>query len=91
MKVIRREFTADPFNRPPCKPNEIPTKVIPRKIPDSDIESLEQDMNTDYEENSPHQEGVISEIYQRPGRSHFQEPPELQNPVNTGKLVQMWY
>ena len=26
----------------------------------------------------PHQEGVISEIYQRPEKSHFQEPPERQ-------------
>ena len=31
----------------------------------------------DFEENSPHQEGAISEIYQRPDKSYFQEPPEL--------------
>ena len=80
----RREI---PFYRPPPKPTEICTHVIPRKIPNSGINSLEQDINTDFEENSPHQEGVISEIYQRPEKLHFQEPPELQNLVNTGKLV----
>ena len=49
---------------------------------------MEQDINMDFEENSPHQEGVISEIYQRSDKSYFQEPPELQNIVNIGKLVQ---
>ena len=34
--------------------------LIPRKTLDLDINSLEQDVNTDFEENSPHQEGVIS-------------------------------
>ena len=32
--------------------------------------------------------GVISEIYQRSDKSYFQEPPELQGLVCTGKLVQ---
>ena len=45
-------------------------------------------MNMDFEENSPYQEGVISETYQRPDRSHFQEPSELDNLISTGKLVQ---
>ena len=44
--------------------------------------------NMDIEENSPYQEGVISETYQRPDRSYFQEPPELDSLINTGKLVQ---
>ena len=49
---------------------------------------MEQDINKDFEENSPYQEGVISETYQRPDKSYFQEPPELQGLVSTGKLVQ---
>ena len=49
---------------------------------------MEQDINTDFEENSQHQEGVISEIYLRPDKSYFQEPPELQAVVSTGKLVE---
>ena len=52
MQDIRREIQAyaDPFYRPPVKPTEMPTWVIPRKIPDSDIDSLEQNINTDFEE-----------------------------------------
>ena len=42
----------------------------------------------DFEEISPYLEGVISETYQRPDKSYFQEPPELQGLVSTGKLVQ---
>ena len=72
----------------PPKPVEIPIHLIPRKTLDLDIESLEQDVNIDFEENSSHQEGVISEIYQRPGNSYFQELPEMQGIVDTGKLVQ---
>ena len=49
---------------------------------------MEQDINMDFEENSPYQEGVISEIYQKPDKSYFQEPPELQGLVSTGKLSQ---
>ena len=73
MQDIRMEVPAyaDQVYRPPLKPTEIPTQVIPRKILDSDIDALEQDINTDFEENSPHQEGVISEIYQRPDKSYF--------------------
>ena len=48
----------------------------------------EQDINMDFEENSPYQEGMISDTYQRPDKSYFQEPPELQGLVSRGKLVQ---
>ena len=49
--------------------------------------NLDMDINTDFEENFPYQEDVISEMYQRPNKSNFQEPPELQSLVSTGKLV----
>ena len=42
----------------------------------------------DFEENSPFQEGVISEMYQRPDNSYFQEPQELHSLIITGRLVQ---
>ena len=38
---------------------------------------LDNDINKDFKENSPYQEAFISETYQRPNRSYFQEPPEL--------------
>ena len=42
----------------------------------------------DLDENSHYQESVISETYQRPNRSYFQEPPELESLVTTDNLVQ---
>ena len=41
-----------------------------------------------FEENSPFQEGFISETYQRPDKLYIQEPPELDSLISTGKLVQ---
>ena len=35
-----------------------------------------------------YQEGIISEAYQRPDKSYFQELRELESLVNTGGLVQ---
>ena len=49
---------------------------------------LETDINMDFEENSPYQGGVISEVYQRPDRSYLQESQELDSLISTGKLVQ---
>ena len=41
----------------------------------------------EFKENSPYQ-GVISEIFQRPEKSYFQEPKDSENLVNMGRLVQ---
>ena len=57
-----------------------------RKLEDAN--GLDIDINIDFEENSPFQEGILSETYQRPDRSYFHEPPELVSLVNTGRLVQ---
>ena len=45
-------------------------------------------IDLEFEENSPYQEGIISETYERPDKSYFQEPKELENLVNKGRLVQ---
>ena len=45
-------------------------------------------IDIEFEENLPHQEGIISEIYQRPDKSCFQEPKDLENLVETSKMVQ---
>ena len=70
MQDTRKEIPAyaDPIYRLPPKPTDIPLQVIPRKI--MDINTLEQDINTDFEENSTYQEVVISEMYQRPDKSY---------------------
>ena len=46
------------------------------------------DRNVDKEENSPFQEGIISEIYERPDKSYLQEPYELKHLIHTTKLEQ---
>ena len=46
------------------------------------------DRNVDIEENSPFQEGIISEIYERPDTSYIQEPQELKDLIDTTKLIQ---
>ena len=53
---------------------------------------LELDLgrNKDFEENSPYQEGIISEIYQRPDKSQIVDPPELIDLVNTERIVQKY-
>ena len=67
--------------RPPPKPVRILTSENPENI------DISPDLIIEFEENSPFQ-GVISETYQRPDKSFFQEPRELGGLVNTGKLVQ---
>ena len=49
---------------------------------------IDPELNTNYEENSPFQEDVILETYQRSDTSFIQEPQELEGLINTGRLIQ---
>ena len=49
------------------------------------------DINLDFEENSPFQEGIISEAYQRLNKPSFQEPQKLSNLIDTSNLVKSFY
>ena len=75
--------------RPPPKPI---TSNMPRGQESSQsslsVENINPDINLDFEENSPFQEGVISETFQRPDKSFFQEPKELNNLINMDNLIQ---
>ena len=42
----------------------------------------------DIEENSPFQENIISEIYERPDKSYFQEPNMLKVLIDTRNIIQ---
>ena len=46
------------------------------------------DRKVEIEENSPFQEGIISEIYERPDTSYMQEPQELKDLIDTTKVIQ---
>ena len=85
---ISREIPAYPHSMysPPPKPNEIPLWEILSKLMD-----FNTDIKTDLEENSPYQEGIIMETYQRPNRSYSQKPLESDSKIIMGKLVQNFY
>ena len=79
----------------PIYPNQItkPPPKQPDRVAQNDRQiDLEMDLeiNKDFEENSPYQEGIISEIYQRPDKSQLVDPPELIDLVNTERLVQKY-
>ena len=75
-----------------------PPKPIQSNVPrsqessqsSSSVESINADINLDFEENSPFQEGVISETFQRPDKTFFQGPKELNDLLNTDNLIQIF-
>ena len=74
-----------------------PVMNLPPRPPDKIVQNdrqinldLDLEINKDFEDNSPYQEGIISEIYQRPDKSQLVEPPELADLVNTDKIFQRY-
>ena len=51
-------------------------------------ENTSSNINLDFEVNSPFQESVISEAYQRWDKAFFQESWELNDLINTSNLIQ---
>ena len=68
-----------PQIRPPPKP---PDNVLKKQ----EVESSKIEI----EENSPFQESIISEIYERPDKSYFQEPTELKDLIDTNNIIQQF-
>ena len=54
-----------------------------KAIPNNNSSSI----NLDIEENSPFQEGVISEMIQRPQKTFFQKPKSLEDIIDAGNLI----
>ena len=69
-----------------------PSARLPPKPPNVDdaTTNIGPDPNVDIKENSPHQEGIITETYVAPDQSYLEQPQELIKLVNTSKVVQ-WY
>ena len=53
-------------------------------------ENINPDINLDFEENLPFQEGIISEAFQTPHKLFLQELEELNDLINMGNLIQMF-
>ena len=83
MTHTRPLIPDDPFHpgltyRPPPKPiiSNMPRSQESSQSSPS-VENINPDINLDFEENSPFEEGIISKMFQRPDKSLFQEPKEL--------------
>ena len=68
-----------PNVRPPTKPPNVGNVTT--------SPNLGPEPNVDFEENSPHQEGIITETYVAPDQSYLEQPQELTKLVNTSKVV----
>ena len=76
-----------PVYRPPPKPIKQDLSNPQSLQSSTSIEAINPNINFDFEENSPFQEGVMTKSFQRPDRSFLQEPKELGDLVNKGNLV----
>ena len=79
---IPRSVMLPPYLVQPLRP--------PRKPPDdlSKKQEKKESSKIEIEENSPFQESIISEVYERPDKSYFQELTELKDLIDTYNIVQ---
>ena len=82
-KNREQPFQPDPYFRPPPRP---PDNLQPESLKTNT--DTKTNIDIDFEENSPHQEGIISELYQRPDKTYFQETKDLESLENTSNLIQ---
>ena len=70
---------SQPFTRPPPRPPD---------LSQSNPKVTEQiEINIDFEENSPHQEGIITKMYEHPDKSYLEQPQELSDLVDSTKIL----
>ena len=80
MEFPRSEMLP-PYLVPPIRPPQKPPDNLSKK---QEVESSKIEI----EENSPFPESIISEVYERPDKSYFQEPIELKDLIDTNNIVQ---
>ena len=72
-------------------PYLVPQARPPPKPPDNSSKKQEvESSKIEIEENSPFRESIISEVYERPDKSYFQEPIELKDLIDTNNIVQQF-
>ena len=82
LGAIIPPIVTQPNVRPPPKPPSVDNATTsPNQGPEPNI---------DFEENSPHQEEIITETYVAPVQSYLELPQELIKLVNTTKVVQKY-
>ena len=80
MEILRSGMLP-PYLVPPIRPPPKPPDNLSKK---QEVESSKIEI----EENLPFQESIISEVYERPDKSYFQEPIELKDSIDTNNIVQ---
>ena len=74
-------FHPGPVYRPLPRPIKKDMQYPQSSQSSTNLENINPNINFDFEENSPFQEGIMSETFQRLDKSFFQELKEL------GKLI----
>ena len=82
LGTIMPSIGTHPSVRPPPKPPNVEDATS--------SPNLGQDPNVDFEENSSHQDGIITGMYVTPDQSYLQQPQELTKLVKTSKVVQKY-
>ena len=77
-------FHPDPLLRPPTQPTK---QNMTCKQNSQNVQNIYPNMNFDFMENSPFQEGIMSETFERPNKSFFEDPKELGDLINKGNFI----
>ena len=77
-------FHPGPILRPPRKPIK---QNMTHDQSSQNTKNINPNINFDFEENSPFQEGIMSKMFQRLDKSFFQEPKELGDLINKGNFI----
>ena len=77
-------FHPGPILRPPIKHIK---QNMTHDQSSQNVQDINPNINFDFEENSPFQEGIISKTFQRLDKSFFQEPKELGGLINKRNFV----
>ena len=75
---------SSPILRPPIKSIK---QNMTHDQSSQNVQGINPNINFDFEENSPFQEGIVLETFQRLDKSFFQEPKELGDLINKGDFV----
>ena len=79
IKCLSSQIYPQPTIRPPPRP--------PHPSESNHKVKAGIEPKLDFEENSPHQEGKITETYEYPDKSYLEQPQELSDLVDSTKLI----
>ena len=93
MPVYREPIIPHPLPKPPDMPIDSITLVHkPPTIKDESIDgdAIEPKPNMEFEEHAPQQEGIIHDVYERPGKEYLKKWLELHVQVDSKTFVQRY-